>query len=136
MMLSKNPSKTIITMKKTVKLLALAVVSMALMVACKAKTEPVEEPAIDTTVIEEVVNTEEEVAEEPVVEEPVKKTTKKAEPMKADASKVTIKTDNGNSSASITVGKTDNSEKKSDASKVTIKTNKGTGNGSLSVEKN
>ena len=93
-------------MKKTVKLLALAVVSMALMVACKAKTEPVEEPAIDTTVIEEVVNTEEEVAEEPVVEEPVKKTTKKAEPMKADASKVTIKT------------------------------NKGTGNGSLSVEKN
>lgn len=122
-------------MKKTVKLLALAMVSMALMVACKAKTEPIEEPAIDTTVIEEVVAVEEEVSEEPVVEEPVKqKTTKKAE-MKSDASKVTIKTDN-NGSTSISVGNTSNKEKKSDASKVSIEANKGEKSGSLSIKKN
>jgi hypothetical protein len=118
-------------MKKTVKVLALALVAMSLSVACNNNntTEEVIDTVVpvDTTVIEEVVDTV--PTEEVVAEEPVKKATpakkkaaKKEEPkteVKVDASKMTISTKKGSATISnngvSTKGK--NSEGSVDASK-------------------
>ncbi len=137
-------------MKKTFKVLGIALLGMALAVACK--NAPVEEnndtvPPVDTTVIDTLA--EEPVVDAPVVDEPVKKattkkaTTKKEEPTveKNDASKVTIKTDQGTatfgaSGASVNTKGNDN---KNDASKVTIKTDKGSatfGKAGMEIKKN
>ncbi len=129
-------------MKRTVKVLAIALLGMSLAVACNNNAEPVEEePIIDTLVEEPVV--EEPVVEEPVVEEPVKKDTpKKTETVvKADASKVTINTDKGSATfgASGASVNTKNGETKADASKVTINTDKGSasfGKGGMEIKKN
>ncbi len=67
-------------MKKYFQLAAIAVVALALTVACKSK--PAEEPIDTTPVVEEIVDTVvEEVAEEVVEEvvEPVKQAAKKVE---------------------------------------------------------
>lgn len=71
-------------MKKVFQFVAIAVVTMALTVACKSKAEPVEE---DTTPIETIVeDTIDTVIEEVVLDEPVKTVTKKDDnTMKADA---------------------------------------------------
>ena len=94
-------------MKKTVKVLSLALVAMAFAVACNNNKTP-EEP-IDTivpvdTVVEELIDTtavEEVVVDEPVKQAaPAKKKAKKEQPkaeVKVDASKMTIKTKNGGS---------------------------------------
>lgn len=142
-------------MKKTVKVLALALVSMSLAVACN-NNAPTEE-LVDTivpvdTVVEEVIDST--PIEEVVVEEPVKtattnkkKTTKKEEPkteVKVDASKMTINTNQGSSTtatfnkngASV---KTKNGEGTVDASKMTVNTTGGSvsvGNGGVSIKKN
>lgn len=61
-------------MKKIFQLAVIAVVALSLTVACKSKTEPAIE---DTTpvemIVEDTLDSIEEVAEEVVVEEPVKK---------------------------------------------------------------
>lgn len=136
-------------MKRTVKVLAIALLGMSLAVACNNNAEPVEEePIIDTLVEEPVV--EEPVVEEPVVEEPVKKdapkATKKEAPkneVQIDASKMSISNSNG---TGITISKdggasvnTKNGEAKVDASKMSIKTESGSasvGGGSLTIKKN
>lgn len=129
-------------MKRTVKVLAIALLGMSLAVACKnAPTEEVGDtmPAIDTTVIDSVV-------EEPVVEEPVKKApakkqeTKKDETVvKADASKVTISTEKGSASFGKSGVNVNTNENKADASKVTIKTENGSasfGKAGMEIKKN
>lgn len=127
-------------MKKTVKVLALALVAMSLTVACNNNAsepevldtmpvEEIEEPTIDTTV----------VAEEPAVEEvvtpaPTKKTTAKKEETKVtvDASKATL----SNSGTSVSVSKDgvkvakNGQESKVDASGVTLSGSKGSVNAS------
>ena len=139
-------------MKRTVKVLAIALLGMSLAVACKnAPTEEVGDtmPAIDTTVIDSVV--EEPVVEEPVVEEPVKKApakkqqTKKDEgtTVQVDASKMSISNSNG---TGVTINKdggakvnTANGEAKVDASKMSINTSKGSVNvngGGVTIKKN
>ena len=133
-------------MKRTVKVLAIALLGMTLAVACKnAPTEEVGDsmPAIDTTVIDSVA--EEPVVEEPVAEEPVKKATtkkqtKKEEPVvKADASKVTINTDKGSATFGTSGASVNTNENKADASKVTINTDKGSasfGKSGMEIKKN
>ena len=134
-------------MKKTVKVLAIALLGMTLTVACNNNAEPAEEDTIiDTTIVEEPV-VEEPVVEEPVVEEPVKKAPAKKETPKTevqvDASKMSISNSNG---TGVTISKdggasvnTKNGEAKVDASKMSIKTESGSasvGGGSLTIKKN
>lgn len=136
-------------MKKTFKVLGIALLGMALAVACK--NAPVEEnndtvPPVDTTVIDTLA--EEPVVDAPVVDEPVKKATTKKQtkkdepaPEKHDASKVTIQTNQGTatfgaSGASVNTKGNDN---KNDASKVTIKTDNGSatfGKAGMEIKKN
>lgn len=134
-------------MKRTVKVLAIALLGMSLAVACNNNAEQVEEEPIVDTLIEEPV-VEEPVVEEPVVEEPVKKapaqTKKEAKnEVQIDASKMSISNSNG---TGITISKdggakvnTKNGEAKVDASKMSIKTESGSasvGGGSLTIKKN
>lgn len=128
-------------MKRTVKVLAIALLGMSLAVACNNNAEPVEEePIIDTIVEEPVV--EEPVVEEPVVEEPVKKDAPKAAKKEnktevtVDASQMSLSTGTG----SVTI-KNDGSasvaskgkEASVDASKMTINTSKGSATDRKSV---
>lgn len=111
-------------MKKTVKILALAVVALSLTVACK--NAPAEEPidTIDTVAVEEeVIDT---IVEEEIVAEETVKTTAKAEEKATgvDASKMTVNTNAG----TATIGKKKNTTKQSgiDASEVTLQNENGT----------
>ncbi|MCR5424396.1 MAG: hypothetical protein K6E93_06540 [Bacteroidales bacterium] len=136
-------------MKRTVKVLAIALLGMTLTVACNNNAEPVEEDTIIDTIVEEPV-VEEPVVEEPVVEEPVKKapvkTTKKEAPkneVQVDASKMTISNSNG---TGVTISKdggakatTAKTEAKVDASKMSVNTTAGSATvsaGSVAIKKN
>lgn len=138
-------------MKKTVKVLSLALVAMAFAVACNNNKTP--EESIDTivpvdTVVEELIDTtavEEVVVDEPVKQAaPAKKKAKKEQPkteVKVDASKMSISTNQGSATISgngvSTKGK--NGEAKVDAGKMTINTNGGgsvsAGNGGITIKK-
>ena len=73
-------------MKKYFRLAAIAVVAMALTVACKSKAENAEDTIVeDTVAIEEVVEEAIDTVAEELVAEPVKKTTTTAK--KADEGK-------------------------------------------------
>lgn len=112
-------------MKKTVKILALAVVALSLTVACK--NAPVEEETIDTidtvTIEETVIDTIVEEAE--AVVETTKTTAKKAEEKATgvDASKMTVNTEAG--SATVSLKKKGNKQTGVDASEMTLKTENG-----------
>ncbi|MBR4773009.1 MAG: hypothetical protein IK010_01095 [Bacteroidales bacterium] len=69
-------------MKKVFQFAAIAVVALALTVACKSKTEAVPEDTTPMEVVEDTMDTIEEVAEEMIVEEPVKTTAKQDEGIK------------------------------------------------------
>ena len=109
-------------MKNIFKVAAIAVVAMSLAVACKSNKseEPID--SIDTTVeaiVEDTVDSVEEMAEDVVAEEPtkpaVKKTTKKDEPVQAvDVNKVTPNT----SAASARADKEAKAAQKIDAQEV------------------
>ena len=138
-------------MKKTVKVLSLALVAMAFAVACNNNKTP-EEP-IDTivpvdTVVEELIDSvavEEVVVDEPVKPAaPAKKKAKKEQPnteVKVEASKMSVSTNQGTAtiSGNGVSAKGKNGEAKVDAGKMTINTNSGgsvsAGNGSLTIKK-
>ena len=72
-------------MKKYFRLAAIAVVAMALTVACKSKAENAEDTIVeDTVAIEEVVEEVIDTVAEELVAEPVKKTTTTTTAKKAD----------------------------------------------------
>lgn len=141
-------------MKKSIKVLSLALAVMGLTVACN-NNAPVEKVIdtvvpVDTVVVEEVIDTlpvEEVVVEEPVKKAPAKKkAVKKEEPkneVTVDASKMSVKTSTG---TSVTINKqggatvnTKNGEGKIDASKMSVKTgstNTTVGGGGITIKTN
>ena len=135
-------------MKRTVKVLAIALLGMALASACKEA--PAEQnndsipPVEDSSAI--LAETPDSlVDEQPVVVEekaPAKKAAAKQEVKetpKPDASKVTITTDQGSASFGKNGATVKSNENKPDASKVTISTNQGSasfGKSGVQVNKN